>query len=57
VYSGDFFPDLHTVQDQVFRKSYTGPYITNYFGTLLIHTGPPAAAPPSQKHAVVNFQK
>jgi uncharacterized membrane protein required for colicin V production len=56
LYSGNFFPDLYTVQDEVFRKSYTGHYITNYFDMLLIHTGP-AAAPPPQKHAVINIQK
>jgi uncharacterized membrane protein required for colicin V production len=58
LYNGDFFPDLHTVQEQVFRKSYTGHYITNYFDMLLIHTGPLVAAPPPpQKHPVVNIQK
>jgi hypothetical protein len=27
----------------VFKKSFTGPYIKNYLGTLLIDTTPPAA--------------
>lgn len=40
IYSGNYIPDLHDVQDAVFRKSLTGPYISDYFGTLLIQTGP-----------------
>ncbi len=35
-YGAHFFPDLYTVQDQVFRKSFTGPYIKEYLGMLLI---------------------
>jgi uncharacterized membrane protein required for colicin V production len=56
LYSGNYFPDLYTVQDEVFRKSYTGHYVTNYFDMLLIHTAPPAVQP-RQKHAVINIQK
>ena len=35
-YGEHMFPDLHTVQDQVFKKSFTGPYIKDYLGVLLI---------------------
>jgi uncharacterized membrane protein required for colicin V production len=35
-YGAHFFPDLHTVQEQVFNKSFTGPYIKKYLGVLLI---------------------
>jgi len=35
-YGAHFFPDLHTMQDQVFKKSFTGPYIKDYLGVLLI---------------------
>ena len=42
MYSGNFFPDVNTVQEQVFKKSFTGPYLKNYLGTLLIDTAPPA---------------
>ena len=35
-YGAHFFPDLYTVQDQVFEKSFTGPYIKKYLGVLLI---------------------
>ena len=41
LYSGNFFPDVNTVQEQVFKKSLTGPYVKNYLGTLLIDTAPP----------------
>jgi uncharacterized membrane protein required for colicin V production len=35
-YGAHFFPNLYTVQDEVFRKSFTGPYIKEYLGMLLI---------------------
>jgi uncharacterized membrane protein required for colicin V production len=60
LYNGDYFPSLHTVQEQVFTKSFTGPYIKDYLGMLLIETGPPqaaAAATPEKKPAVINIQK
>jgi uncharacterized membrane protein required for colicin V production len=65
LYSGDFFPSLHTVQEQVLIKSFTGPYIKDYLGPLLIEsTPPPEAKPeakpnakPEKKPAVVNIQK
>jgi hypothetical protein len=41
LYSGNYFPDVNTVQEQVFKRSFTGPYIKNYLGTLLIDTAPP----------------
>lgn len=40
IYSGDYIPDLHTAQDSIFKKSFTGPYIKDYLGMLLIQTGP-----------------
>lgn len=39
-YSGDLFPSVQKVQEEVFKKSYTGPYLTNYIGSLLIDTTP-----------------
>jgi uncharacterized membrane protein required for colicin V production len=57
LYSGDYFPSLQTVQEQVFTKSFTGPYIKDYLGPLLIETAPPPAAKPKPKPAVVNIQK
>jgi len=35
-YGAHFFPDLYTVQSQVFQKSFTGPYVKDYLGVLLI---------------------
>ncbi|MGB7767718.1 MAG: CvpA family protein [Verrucomicrobiia bacterium] len=35
-YGAHFFPDLYTVQDEVFKQSFTGPYIKDYLGVLLI---------------------
>jgi uncharacterized membrane protein required for colicin V production len=35
-YGAQFFPNLYTVQDQVFKKSFTGPYIKQYLSVLLI---------------------
>ena len=53
IYSGDYMPDLHNVQDEIFKKSFSGPYLKDYLGMLLIQTGPgdaggPAAAPKAQ---------
>ena len=57
LYSGDYFPSLHTIQEQVFTKSFIGPYIKDYLGPLLIETAPPPAAKPEPKPAVVNIKK
>jgi len=57
MYSGNYFPSLHTVQEQVFTKSFTGPYIIDYLGPLLIEIAPPPAAKPVPKPAVINIQK
>ncbi|HUA69248.1 MAG TPA: CvpA family protein [Candidatus Saccharimonadales bacterium] len=35
-YGAHFFPNLYNVQDQVFKQSFTGPYIKDYLGVLLI---------------------
>jgi uncharacterized membrane protein required for colicin V production len=40
IYSGDYVPNLHNVQDAVFQKSFVGPYLTNYLATWLIQTEP-----------------
>jgi uncharacterized membrane protein required for colicin V production len=58
LYSGNYFPSLHTVQEEVFSKSFTGPYIKDYLGPLLIEIAPPPpAAAPEKKPAVINIQK
>jgi uncharacterized membrane protein required for colicin V production len=35
-YGEHFFPDLFNVQNQVFKKSFSGPYIKDYLSVLLI---------------------
>ena len=51
-YGAHFFPDLYNVQDEVFRKSLTGPYIKKYLSVLMIEpatsdgTKLEAASPP-----------
>lgn len=40
IYAGDYVPDLHSVQEAVFKKSFTGPIIKDYINPLLIQTGP-----------------
>jgi uncharacterized membrane protein required for colicin V production len=40
IYSGDYVPDFHSVQDAVFTKSFSGPYIKQYAGILLVETSP-----------------
>jgi len=40
LYSGNYFPTVDSMQEQVFKKSFSGHYITNYLGTLLIDTTP-----------------
>ncbi|MFZ0827667.1 MAG: CvpA family protein [Verrucomicrobiia bacterium] len=58
IYSGNYFPDLQTIQESVFKKSFTGPYIKDYLGSVLIETTPTDTKPaPVQKTAVVNIQK
>jgi uncharacterized membrane protein required for colicin V production len=38
-FSGDFIPDLQTVQESVFKNSFTGPHIKDWLGALLIESG------------------
>ncbi|HLX95697.1 MAG TPA: CvpA family protein [Verrucomicrobiae bacterium] len=45
-YGAHFFPDLYTVQSQVFEKSFTGPYIRKYLGVLLIEPTATGGAQP-----------
>jgi hypothetical protein len=36
VYGSDFFPELYSVQESVFSKSLTGPFVKKYLSALLI---------------------
>ena len=49
IYGGNYLPDLQTVQESVFKKSFVGPYIKDYLGVLLINTQPPEAQKPAAK--------
>ncbi len=42
-YSGDFFPTIQTIQEDVFRTSFTGKYIKQYAGVMLVNTSYGAA--------------
>lgn len=57
LYSGNYIPDLHSVQEGVFKKSFTGPYIKGYLGMLLIETGPETGKgnEPKQKQPVIHI--
>jgi hypothetical protein len=41
MYSGNYFPTVENIQEQVFKKSFTGPYLKSYLGALLIDTASP----------------
>lgn len=60
IYTGNYFPGVQTIQESVFKKSFTGPYIKDYLGSILVETTPSDAKPapaPAKKTAVVNIQK
>jgi len=60
IYGGNYVPDVPTVQDSVFKKSFVGPYIKDYLGQLLINTGSPEPEPaqkPAPKTGVVTIQR
>jgi uncharacterized membrane protein required for colicin V production len=40
LYDGNYIPDLNSLQDAVYTKSFTGPYIKQYLDIMLIETGP-----------------
>ncbi|HEV2434746.1 MAG TPA: CvpA family protein [Verrucomicrobiae bacterium] len=52
-YGAHFFPGWYSVQNQVFEKSFTGPYVKKYLAVLLIDptvtgSGPVASDGPAQ---------
>jgi uncharacterized membrane protein required for colicin V production len=56
-YSGNYIPDLPTIQEQVFKKSFIGPYLKEFLGPILIETTPAGAAKPQPKPAPANNPK
>jgi uncharacterized membrane protein required for colicin V production len=57
MYSGNYFPTVNTIQEQVFKKSFTGPYLGEYLAPILIESVPAGANKPQQKPPTVNIQK
>ncbi|HUA66206.1 MAG TPA: CvpA family protein [Alphaproteobacteria bacterium] len=60
IYSGDYMPDLHTAQENVFKDSFSGPYIKSGLAMLLIQTGPGdsgAAGASSKPKQVIHIGK
>jgi hypothetical protein len=53
VYGSNFFPTLHSVQQVVFEKSVTGPWIKEYLGFLLIKPTEPDKTEFHQKEAFI----
>jgi uncharacterized membrane protein required for colicin V production len=51
-YGAHFFPDLYTVQSQVFEKSFIGPYIRQDLGVLLIEPTASSGAKPEPDEPV-----
>jgi hypothetical protein len=49
IYSGNYIPDLHAVQESIFKKSFLGRCLKDYLGTLLINTGPLESNQPAVK--------
>ena len=56
IYGGNYIPDLQQVQESVFKRSFTGPYIKDYLGPLLINTKPPESQKPAPKTGVVTIR-
>jgi hypothetical protein len=54
-FSGDFFPTLQSVQEGVFQKAFTGRYINDYLGAVLINTAPAGGGQPPVKMPVIHF--
>jgi Colicin V production protein len=59
-FKGDFIPDLQNVQENVFKNSFTGPYIKQGLAILLIESDSPASGKqtsgvPEQKKPVIHI--
>jgi uncharacterized membrane protein required for colicin V production len=57
LYSGNYFPTVNTVQEQVLKGSFVGPYLAEYLAPILIETAPAGADKPKQKPPTVKIQK
>jgi uncharacterized membrane protein required for colicin V production len=64
LYDGNYVPDFNNVQDAVFKKSFSGPYITDYASIMLVQSGPAdtstktaQAAPKKAQTGVIHIGK
>ncbi len=58
LYGGNYIPDFQMVQESIFKNSFSGPYIKDYLGTLLVNTEPSESPKPVAKQAgVVTIRK
>jgi len=64
MYDGNYVPDFNNIQDAVFKKSFTGPYIKDYAAIMLVQTGPAdtstktaQAAPKKAQTGVIHIGK
>jgi len=54
-YSGNYFPSVQTVQEEVFKNSFTGSLIQNYLDVMLINTGSVNGAKPAAKTPIIHI--
>lgn len=48
LYGGDYFPDMQEIQEQVFTKSFVGPYAKKFLSVFFIQTTAAAPAKPKK---------
>jgi uncharacterized membrane protein required for colicin V production len=54
-YSGNYIPDLQSVQESVFKKSLVGPHLKDYLDILLIETGSGGDKKPQIKTPMIHI--
>jgi uncharacterized membrane protein required for colicin V production len=64
MYDGNYVPDFNNIQDAVFKKSFSGPYIKDYATIMLVQVGPAdtstktaQAAPKKAQTGVIHIGK
>jgi hypothetical protein len=59
-YDGNYFPTVQSVQEDVFKKSFIGPFIKKYLGVVLINSVPAASdqsKPAPKNQPIIEFGK
>ncbi len=54
-YSGNYIPDLQTVQESVYKQSFLGPHLKDLLACLLIESGPVGGAKPQIKTPIIHI--